>query len=255
MRTAQDETLIIDYNEKLTGHQTHLPASHRMPAEFSVFKNTIGWFVALTILAGLLTGAITQSQAAQHAQPAAKPLAAILAPGHPWSLYSAPTGHVGPPLKAQEPGPDPSFQLTVLIKPRPVIAPVPVPIAGQSHVTVVPAVAGGNGKIQIVIGYALAQLGKPYRWGAAGPNAFDCSGLVLAAYAQIGIKMYHFTGAMLGYGHRVSRGDMQPGDLIFPSDHHVGIYLGGNRAVFAPHPGAVVQIQTVYSFYAAVRIL
>lgn len=110
-------------------------------------------------------------------------------------------------------------------------------------------------RAQRVIRYALAQRGDPYIWGAAGPNAFDCSGLIVAAYRQVGIRLPHFTGALLGYGRRISRAAMRPGDLVFTSSHHVGLYLGRGRMVVAPHSGAVVRIQTVYAFYTARRIL
>jgi len=109
--------------------------------------------------------------------------------------------------------------------------------------------------IEVVIAFALAQKGDPYRYGAAGPNAYDCSGLVMAAFARIGIKLPHYTGALIGYGRRVSRSTMQRGDLVFLSSHHVGIYLGGGLMVVAPHTGSVVRVQTVYAFYAARRIV
>lgn len=248
---------VIDDWETIAGHSTHLPISHRAPQEFKIISSTLRWFFALVFIAGLLTGAITHTLPSQ---PHGKPLTGAVLPGHPWQLNSPPTGHVGPPLLAQQPGPDMSFALVVLIKPKPIIAPVPAPTQ-QTHTstthnaTSAPAIAvSATGRIQVVIAYALRQLGKPYVYGAAGPNSFDCSGLVLAAYAQIGIKMYHFTGAMLGYGSKVSRAAMQPGDLIFPSSGHVGIYLGNNKAVFAPHSGTVVQIQTISSFYTARHI-
>jgi cell wall-associated NlpC family hydrolase len=110
-------------------------------------------------------------------------------------------------------------------------------------------------KIEIVIAYALAQRGDPYRYGAAGPDAFDCSGLVMAAFARIGVKLPHYTGALIGYGRRVSRSAMQRGDIVFLASHHVGIYLGGGLMIVAPHTGSVVRVQTVYAFYAARRIV
>ncbi|MET7420842.1 C40 family peptidase [Dactylosporangium sp. NPDC005555] len=106
-----------------------------------------------------------------------------------------------------------------------------------------------------VIAYAKAQLGKPYVWAAAGPNGFDCSGLVVASYARAGITLPHQTGGLIGRGRSVSRAQLQPGDLVFPSSGHVGIYLGDGMMIHAPHPGDHVRIGKVYAFYAGRRII
>lgn len=108
--------------------------------------------------------------------------------------------------------------------------------------------------IEAVVQYALAQKGKPYVWGAAGPNAFDCSGLVLTSFARIGMHLPHFTGALIGLGQDVGRAALQRGDLVFPSSHHVAIYLGNGQMIHAPQPGEVVKISSVYAFYAARRL-
>jgi cell wall-associated NlpC family hydrolase len=105
-----------------------------------------------------------------------------------------------------------------------------------------------------VVAYALAQVGKPYRWAAAGPGAFDCSGLVLAAYARVGARLPHQTGSMIRYGTPVARSQLQPGDIVFPSSHHVAIYIGGGRIVHAPKPGDHVRVAPLYAFYAARRL-
>ena len=110
-------------------------------------------------------------------------------------------------------------------------------------------------RAQRVLAYALAQRGKPYRWGAAGPNSFDCSGLVMASYARVGIKLPHYTGALLGRGVRVSRAALRPGDLVFLTSGHVSLYIGGGRVVEAPHTGAYVRVVSIYSFYAARRVV
>ncbi|HEY6020272.1 MAG TPA: NlpC/P60 family protein [Candidatus Paceibacterota bacterium] len=110
-------------------------------------------------------------------------------------------------------------------------------------------------KVDIVIAFALAQRGKPYIWAAAGPRGYDCSGLVLASFARVGIHLPHFTGTMLHYGRYVSRSQLMPGDIIFPSSSHVGIYIGHGKMIVAPHSGSVVQIQSVYAFYMARRLL
>lgn len=109
--------------------------------------------------------------------------------------------------------------------------------------------------IEKVIAYALAQQGKPYRWAQAGPSGFDCSGLVLAAYKQIGIKLPHYTGTMIGYGKKIPRSAMQRGDIVFPTSGHVAIYLGNNMMVAASSGQGKVVVQKVYSFYAARRLV
>jgi cell wall-associated NlpC family hydrolase len=109
--------------------------------------------------------------------------------------------------------------------------------------------------IEKAIAYALAQQGKPYRWAQAGPYGFDCSGLVLAAYRQIGIKLPHFTGTMIAFGKRISRQDMQRGDVVFPSSGHVGIYLGNGMMVHASSSKGRIVVAKVYSFYAARRLV
>lgn len=110
-------------------------------------------------------------------------------------------------------------------------------------------------RVERVIAYALAQQGDPYFWGADGPNAYDCSGLVVAAYRTVGIDLPHYTGALLGHGRPVSRSAMRRGDLVFTARHHVGLYLGGGRMVVAPKTGDVVKVQAVYRWHAARRIL
>ena len=83
---------------------------------------------------------------------------------------------------------------------------------------------------------ALTKVGDPYVWGAAGPNAFDCSGLVMWAYAQIGISLDHFTGDQWNEGEHISRSQLEPGDLVFffPDIGHVGIYVGNGMMLDAP---------------------
>jgi len=105
---------------------------------------------------------------------------------------------------------------------------------------------------------ALSRRGDPYVWGAAGPGAFDCSGLVVWAFAQEAITLPHYTGDMWNSGLRIPRADLEPGDLVFFfSDlSHVGIYLGNGLMVDAPDFGETVRIDPVYWAYyvGAVRI-
>jgi peptidoglycan DL-endopeptidase CwlO len=97
-----------------------------------------------------------------------------------------------------------------------------------------------------VVGLAMQELGKPYVWGAAGPSSFDCSGLVMYVYAQVGVSLPHNAAAMYSYGSPVSYGELQAGDLVFFSGlGHMGIYIGGGQFIHAPHTGDVVKISNM----------
>lgn len=95
---------------------------------------------------------------------------------------------------------------------------------------------------------ALSHLGKPYVWGAEGPDSFDCSGLVCYVYAQIGLGLPRTTFAMVRVGKAVSVGELAPGDLVFfRGNAHVGMYIGGGWFVHSPHTGDVVKLATLNS--------
>jgi cell wall-associated NlpC family hydrolase len=97
-----------------------------------------------------------------------------------------------------------------------------------------------------VVGVAMSQLGTPYVWAGAAPGGFDCSGLVMWAYAQVGVALPHSSYAQYGYGVPVSKDQLQPGDLVFFDGlGHVGIYIGGGQFVHAPHTGDVVKISSL----------
>jgi cell wall-associated NlpC family hydrolase len=107
--------------------------------------------------------------------------------------------------------------------------------------------------------WALTRRGDPYVWGAAGPSSFDCSGLVLWAYAKVGISLPHFTGDQWQMGVHVGRNQLEPGDLVFfyPDIGHVGLYIGNGLMVDAPDFGEDVQVQQVMwnVYVGAVRIV
>ena len=110
---------------------------------------------------------------------------------------------------------------------------------------------------QKVIELAKKQLGVKYVFGASDPKkGFDCSGLVVYCFKHAaGIELPHFTGSLVKKGKAVKRNELKPGDLIFPSDHHVGIYIGDGQFIHAPHTGDVVKISHVSKFYAGRRVL
>jgi len=106
-----------------------------------------------------------------------------------------------------------------------------------------------------VVGIAMRYLGVPYVWGGASPSGFDCSGLVMYVYAQVGVSLPHYTGAQWNMGVAVSQSDLQPGDLVFFDGlGHVGIYIGGGQFIHAPHTGTVVQISSMTGWYAATYV-
>jgi cell wall-associated NlpC family hydrolase len=99
-----------------------------------------------------------------------------------------------------------------------------------------------------VVDIAKSYIGTPYRWGASGPNAFDCSGFTSYVYRQVGVSLPHSSRAQYGCGERVSRANLQPGDLVFFGKsriHHVGIYVGGGQYIHAPYTGASVRIDSM----------
>ncbi len=107
--------------------------------------------------------------------------------------------------------------------------------------------------------WALSKVGDMYLWGAAGPDRFDCSGLVMWAYEHVGIQLDHFTGDQWNEGVHISRSQLQPGDLVFffADLGHVGMYIGNGLMVDAPQTGQPVQVQPVFwsAYVGAVRIV
>jgi cell wall-associated NlpC family hydrolase len=103
-----------------------------------------------------------------------------------------------------------------------------------------------------VVGIAMRYLGVPYVWGGASPRGFDCSGLVMYAFAQIGVSLPHSSYAQFNMGTPVSISQLQPGDLVFfTGASHVGIYIGGGQFIHAPHTGDVVKISSLSGYYSA----
>lgn len=112
-----------------------------------------------------------------------------------------------------------------------------------------------------VVAIAMQYLGVPYRWGGASPEeGFDCSGLVMYVFAQVGISLPHHAASIYGYGTPVSRDQLAPGDLVFFRGlGHMGIYIGGNQFIHAPRTGDVVKISSMDerwgSYVGARRVL
>ncbi|MFF4798188.1 NlpC/P60 family protein [Streptomyces sp. NPDC001351] len=103
-------------------------------------------------------------------------------------------------------------------------------------------------KAEKALAFARAQIGKPYVWGATGPESYDCSGLTQAAWKAAGVDLPRTTYDQVNAGTTVSLTDAQPGDLIFFYDDisHVGIYIGNGMMIHAPKPGAYVREESIY---------
>jgi peptidoglycan DL-endopeptidase CwlO len=99
-----------------------------------------------------------------------------------------------------------------------------------------------NSRAGIAVRAALSRLGRPYVWGATGPDRFDCSGLTQWSYARAGIHLDRTTYQQIHDGIAVPRSQVRPGDLVFPSAEHVQMAIGNNLVVEAPHAGATVRI-------------
>jgi hypothetical protein len=113
---------------------------------------------------------------------------------------------------------------------------------------------------QRAVAIAERYLGIPYVYAGADPiTGFDCSGLTMYVYAQLGINLLHWTGYQVHEGTPVPRWALAPGDLVFFYDEggvpgHVGIYIGNNQFIHAPHTGDVVKISTLDAHYAGVYV-
>ncbi len=103
-----------------------------------------------------------------------------------------------------------------------------------------------------IVNYARKFVGVPYVWGGSSPRpGFDCSGFVRYVYQHFGISLPHSSYGDMARGRAVLRKYLKPGDLVFfAGGGHVGIYIGGNREIDAPHTGAVVHISTMTDWYS-----
>ena len=148
------------------------------------------------------------------------------------------------PAAAPKPPPPAPPQKPAAPAPPPPPAPAPVPA---------PAPSGGGHPEAASI--AARYLGVPYRWGGASPSGFDCSGLVTYVYAQLGISLPHYTVSQWNATRPISVSELQPGDLVFFAGlSHVGIYIGNNQMIHAPHTGTVVQVATLNGWYASTLV-
>ena len=160
-----------------------------------------------------------------------------LTPSQRQALAALPPAPAAPPAPAPDalpaPGDDPAINAA---GPTPPAEAVPAPSEG-----------GGTAAGAIAVQAALTRIGDPYVWGAAGPGAFDCSGLVMWAFQQAGISLPHSSYAQAAGGQAVSRDQMQPGDVVsyYSDASHVGIYIGDGMMVHASTFGVPVRVAPV----------
>ena len=153
------------------------------------------------------------------------------------ALPPAPAAPPAAPPQALPPAGDPSILAA---------APGGIP-AGDVAPPEAAIAAAPGGQAAVAVQSALSRIGSPYSWGGSGPNAFDCSGLVMWAYQQAGISLPHSSQALAQGGQAVSMSEMQPGDLVtyYSDASHVGMYIGDGMMVHASTYGTPVRVVPV----------
>ncbi len=153
------------------------------------------------------------------------------------------------------PTPTPPPAPTPIPAPAPIPAPIPTPTPTPTPTPPTPTPPAPSGGAAAAIAFARAQVGEPYRYGAAGPNSWDCSGLTMMAWAQGGTSLPHYSAGQYTASTPISVGQLQPGDLLFwgsqPSSiYHVALYVGDGMMVHAPRTGKDVEEVSMYYWIA-----
>ncbi len=177
--------------------------------------------------AAAAAAAAAKAQAAAQAQRQATQGQA--AQGQPTDRVAPKPGPANPPARAAAAAPSSS--------PPPAVAPTQDPLPASAPLS------GAAGAIAA----AQSKLGTPYRWGGTSPSGFDCSGLMLWSWAQVGVSLPRTSGAQRAGTQRITREQLQPGDLVFHRIPvgHVGMYIGGGQMIHSPHTGDVVKISPI----------
>lgn len=130
---------------------------------------------------------------------------------------------------------------------EPTTDPAPAPTSEPPPPEPEPAPEGTRSGAQTAVDAALSQVGKPYEWGAEGPDSYDCSGLTKWAWAHAGVRLSHSSRIQYAETSRISRSQLQPGDLIFYNQpiSHVAMYIGDGKVVEAPYTGANVRVRSM----------
>lgn len=145
--------------------------------------------------------------------------------------------------KTEDPKPDPQPTTPPTTKPPVTPKPPKPPVADPPPAS--------SSKVERAIAFAMDQLGDPYKWGGAGPNSWDCSGLVMKAWAAAGVSLPHYGGAQYSQTEHVPMSSIRRGDLLFWSSggagsiYHVSMYLGGGKMIHAPRTGRDVEIVSI----------
>ena len=227
----------------------------------AVRPQPVGTALSVTVL-----GAAAAVTAVVVPAPSAIETTGSMAPVQEATLAAAPVSPIGPALTVPAPRavPDqPTVQVPDLVngvraqmqKAAPAVAAPYTMVASTSALGSSPAAMMRRAAMTS----ALGKLGRPYRWGAMGPNAFDCSGLVKWSFANAGRSLPRTSRAMASVGVPVARRNLQPGDLVFfyQPISHVGIYIGNNKIVHASQSGQPVKVSdiTYMRFTTARRIV
>lgn len=125
----------------------------------------------------------------------------------------------------------------------------PAPSSSSQQAAATPAPSAAAGSAKTAVDFAMAQVGKPYVYGASGPSAYDCSGLTMAAWGAAGVSLPHSASAQMSSGTPVSESQLQPGDLVFYYSpvSHVGMYIGGGKIVNAENPSAGIVVTGLHT--------
>jgi len=167
------------------------------------------------------------------------------------AVLPAATASAAPAAPATAPASAPAFPAAPAAIPAafavPAAQPVTLPVAPVALTTPAPAAAVPTAVNVSAVNLAMSKLGAPYRWGAAGPNAFDCSGLVSWAYKNVGVSLPRTSRAMSTVGTPVAKADLRPGDLVFfyTPVSHVGMYIGDGKIVHASSSKSPVKVSSM----------
>jgi cell wall-associated NlpC family hydrolase len=194
-----------------------------------------------------LVAAEQRRREAERARQAEEAAAAAAAAAPPTTPAPAPTAEPDrPAVDATEPEAPTTTEAPTEPAPTP-----PAPAPAPTPPPPAPPASGAEGAIAA----ARSVIGTPYKWAGASPQeGFDCSGLIMWAYAQVGRSLPHSSKALYAMSRRIPTDQLQPGDLVFYNSpvSHVGLYIGGGQMIHAPHTGSTVQIQSIHYWSALV---
>jgi cell wall-associated NlpC family hydrolase len=204
---------------------------------------------------GDLVTLVAQVQAAQQAAALRAAQAAVAAAAQQRQQAAAAMAAVQARRAAQAGAQSGPTTARLVAAPRPAATPSaavraapPSPAPGPPAPAPPPPV-GGSGVGAAAVAAAESRVGDPYMFGGGGPSAFDCSGLTMWAYAQVGVSLPHYAPGQYAMSQHIPMSALQPGDLVFAGDlSHVAMYVGGGMIVEAEHTGVPVHVVPMWSF-------